>query len=150
MTVTDKNAYIQENAKESKRLRDLALRVSNTQLALLLPNGWSVAATFAHLAFWDLRQMAVLKKWIKDGVDDVKIIPQAVDSINEAVHTLAEAIPPQSAVALAVYAAGLIDQLLEDITPELATQIEKSGNERLLRRSLHRKTHLDKIEKALG
>ena len=142
--------YNLENAKESKRLREMALRVSNTQLAVLLPNGWTVAAAFAHLAFWDLRQLAVLKKWIKEGVSDVKVAPAAVESINEAVNTLSEAIPAQSTVALAIYAAGLIDQAVENITPELAAEILRQGHERMLRRSLHRKDHLDKIEKALA
>ena len=55
-----------------------------------------------------------------------------------------------AAVALDVYAAGLIDQEVEGLTPAFVEEVLKNGNERMLRRSLHRKDHLDKIEKALS
>ena len=143
----DSHSFVQENTKERKRLGELALRVSNQQLALQLPNGWTVAAAFVHLAFWDLRQLAVLRSWLKNGI---KPIPMDADTTNEAINTLAQAVQPHAAVALAVYAAGLIDQELEALSPDFVAEVLKNGNERILRRSLHRKDHLDKIEKALA
>lgn len=144
--MNEPRSYIQENAKEAKRLRDLALRVTDRELNRQLPNGWTVAAVFVHLAFWDLRQFSLLKRWVKDGTKPSSLEP---DPTNEVINTMAEAIPPHAAVALAVYAAGLIDQAVENLTPAFVEEVLKNGNERMLRRSLHRKEHLDKIEKAL-
>jgi hypothetical protein len=144
--MVENHDFIKENARESQRLRDFALRITDTQLALILPNGWTVSAAFGHLAFWDLRQLAVLKKWLKEGV---KAVPIDADTTNEAVNGLANAIPPQATVALAVYAASLIDRELEKIPASLAGEMLNGGHERMLRRSLHRKEHLDKIEKVL-
>ena len=145
--MSDKQTFDLENVREAKRLRDLALKISNHQLTLMLPNGWTVAAAFVHLAFWDLRQLALLKRWVKDGAK-----PSSIDAdvTNEVINTMAEAIPPHAAVALAVYAAGLIDQEVEGLTPAFVEEVLKNGNERMLRRSLHRKDHLDKIEKAIA
>jgi hypothetical protein len=38
---------------------------------------------------------------------------------------------------------------LESITPDLEAAIEASGHVRLLRRAMHRREHLDRIESAL-
>jgi len=46
-------AYTTENTHERQRLRTLVARVSDDDLTRPLPNGWTVAITLAHLAFWD-------------------------------------------------------------------------------------------------
>ena len=111
-----------------------------------MPNGWTVSDTLVHLAFWDLRQLAVLKQWIVKGVQ-----PMPIDSrtVNEAVGFLTKSIPPRAAVKMALEAAEAIDRELEKADPALAIEILKQGHERMLNRSLHRREHLDKIEKAL-
>jgi hypothetical protein len=140
------HSFIIENEAERQRLRGLALIITNQQLALQLPNGWTVADTLVHLAFWDLRALAVLKRWKKDGF---KPIPIDADTTNEAVNILAETIMPHAAVALAVYASGLIDKEIEGVSTDLIAAILNAGQERFLRRAQHRKEHLDKIEKVL-
>ena len=71
------------------------------------------------------------------------------DDINAAVRTLSDAIPPRAAADLAVAAAAAIDRHLETISPDLRESIASAGGERLLNRSLHRREHLDQIERAL-
>jgi len=71
------------------------------------------------------------------------------DAVNEAVRSLSVAIPPKARAALAQAAAEAIDHALEGIAPELEAAIEAAGRVRILRRSEHRREHLDQIERAL-
>jgi hypothetical protein len=59
-------------------------------------------------------------------------------------------IPLKAAAQLALDAAEAVDGYVEKLTPERAKAIQTSGGERLLNRSLHRRGHLDEIERALG
>lgn len=138
--------FQQENLRETERLRTLVSWLSDEDFQCVLENGWTVAATLAHLAFWDEQRKALLLRWRESGVEPVSFDQ---DSINEGVKLLANALPSRAAAELAVNAAEDIDKLLGEISPEMASKIEASGQERVIRRSLHRKMHLDEIEKAL-
>jgi hypothetical protein len=139
-------SYATENTRERQRLRTLIGRLSDDDLKRLLPNGWTVAITLAHLAFWDRQRLAVLKHWERHGVQPA---PADADTINEGVRVLAAALPPRSAAQLALDAAEAIDQALEQLSAELLTAIEMGGQDRILRRAVHRGHHLDRIEQAL-
>ena len=139
--------YVEENAIERERLRTLAARMSDDDLSQPLGDGWTPATVLAHLAFWDQRQLVLLKKWEREGV---KPSPVDVDTINEAVRTLCLALPPRAAAQLAMAAAEAVDHELEQIPPDLVAAIEAAGLVRALRRALHRREHLDPIEAALA
>jgi hypothetical protein len=139
--------YAVENASERRRLQTLIANLSDEDLHCLLANGWTVAITLAHLAFWDQRQLALVKKWERDGV---QAAPADADTINEAVRILAAALPPHTAAQLALEAAQAIDHELEQISADLVAAIEASGHSWLLRRALHRREHLDRIEQTLS
>lgn len=140
------DTYARQNTVEREHLERLTSRLSDEDLKLALANGWSVATKLAHLAFWDEYVLALLKKWGRDGFTSSLV---DVDVINEAVRALSKAIPPRATVELAQAAAEAIDAHLKSITPELRAAIEASGRTRLLNRSLHRREHLEQIEKAL-
>ena len=140
-------SIIQENELERNRLASLAARVTDEQLGILLPNGWTVAGAFAHLAFWDWNQLSTLRQW---EAGNEKVVLMDVQTVNEAVHQSSRKIPPRQAVLMALMAAHEMDGEVSEIPPELADVILLKGQERLLRRSLHRKNHLDKIEGAVG
>jgi hypothetical protein len=139
-------AYTTENAHERQRLRTLVARLSDDDLTRPLPNGWTVAITLAHLAFWDRQRLALLRHWERDGV---KPAPADADTINEGVRVLATALPPRTAAQLALDAAEAVDQALEQLSAEMVTQIEGGGQASILRRAVHRRGHLDRIEQAL-
>jgi hypothetical protein len=143
----DERPYVAENAAELERLRGLVARLSDEELARPLDGGWMAATVLAHLAFWDRRNLALLERWRREGV----VAPPKVDvhDINYALRTVSEAIPPRAAARLAVAAAEAIDGALAQIAPELAAQIEAVVGERALRRALHRREHLDQIERGL-
>ena len=77
-------------------------------------------------------------------------LPIEVDAVNEAVRVLSAAIPPDAAVELARIAAEAVDRELEGLSPELEKAIEAANRPRVLRRSEHRREHLDQIERALA
>lgn len=139
--------YAVENAHERQRLQTLISSLSDEDMNRRLANGWTVAITLAHLAFWDQRQLVLLKRWERNGVQPA---PADVDTINEAVRILAAALPSRTAAQLAIEAAEAIDHELEQISADLAAEIEARGHSRMLRRALHRREHLDKIEQALS
>jgi hypothetical protein len=146
----DFQTIIQNNRKERERLSALA-HGSKEDLARRLPNGWTVAVTLAHLAFWDLRQAFLLKRWLEQGVKPSSIPnPLDVEAINGSLSVLSEALPPKAAAELVMEAAEAIDLKVEKLAPEQAEELVKMGLERLLHRALHRRSHLDKIDKALG
>ena len=139
-------SYAVENARERQRLQTLIASLSDEDLTRPLPNGWTVAITLAHLAFWDHQRLAVLKQWERAGV---RPAPVDTDTINEGVRLLAAVIPPRRAAQVAIEAAEAIDQALEHMAADLLTAIEAGGQSRILTRSAHRRAHLDQIDAAL-
>ena len=119
-------AYATENTHERQRLRTLVARLSEDDLTRPLPNGWTVAITLAHLAFWDRQRLALLQRWERDGV---KPAPADADTINDGVRALATALPPQHAgctVSLHRGGQGWLSAL-EQLSAEMVTQIEVGG-----------------------
>jgi DinB superfamily len=139
-------AYATENTHERQRLRTLVARWSDADLTRPLPNGWTVAITLAHLAFWDRQRLALLRRWEREGVNPA---PADADTINEGVRVLATALPPRTAAQLALDAAEAVDQALAQLSAEMVTQIEAGGQASILRRAVHRRGHLDRIEQAV-
>ncbi len=139
--------WIRENAKERRRLAALVTPLTEDELGILLPNGWTVAVALAHLAFWDLRQVTLLRRWTEQGVKPGSLDAEA---INEPLSLLSEAMPLESAVALVLDAAETVDHAVEKLSEAQVNQLIEMGFERNLQRFSHRKNHLDKIEKALG
>ncbi len=138
--------YVEENAAQRRRLATLTASLTDAELQRDVGNGSSVASKLVHLAFWDRYCLALIRRWEREGV---KSLPSEVDAVNEAARALSAAIPLGLSVELARSAAEAIDQKLEGITAELEAAIEATGRVRLLRRSEHRREHLDQIETAL-
>jgi len=140
--------YITENAAERERLLALVARMSDDDLRRSLADGWTIAATLAHVAFWDQRGLALLERWERNGVGPSPL-PADVDAVNDATRALCLAIPPRAAAELAVVTAEAIDRKLERLTPEMLAQMEAAGNPLRLNRAPHRREHLDEIERLL-
>ncbi len=138
--------YVKENASERKRLRVLVAKLTDEDLTRPLGDGWTPASLLAHLAFWDQRQRLLLEKWKQTGVGPS---PVDVDIINEAVREICSALQPRAAAQLALDAAEAIDHLLEHIGPDFIRELETLENERIFRRAIHRREHLDQIEQKL-
>lgn len=139
--------FTQENNASRHYLAALARGLSDKQLRLTNQDGWTVAALLAHLSCWDQRHLHLLRRWRENGVDESPVDSTAV---NESMKPLCLALEPRVAVDLCLAAAAAIDAELETITPELMAAIEASPNHYRFNRSLHRKGHLEEIERLIG
>ena len=111
-----------------------------------MEDGWTVAVSLAHLAFWDQRALVLMRKWKSTGIVPS---PVDVDVTNDSLLPLLLALPPRAAANLAVTSAEAIDRELEEASAELISAIENSGEQFRLYRSQHRNLHLDQIEEFL-
>jgi len=142
-------SYVEANTKGRERLRALAEELTDEKLALQVGDGWTVAATLAHLAFWDYRVLLLLRHW-RDA--EVGRSPIDIDGINDSMKPLCLAIPGREAASLAVKAAEAVDaelaRLPEDLMAEIGTLVQHGTL--WPDRSIHRHWHLDQIERALA
>jgi hypothetical protein len=137
--------YATANAESLERLRALVGRLTDADLARPLEGGWTVAATLAHLAFWDRRQQFALERWMHTGEE-----PGAQDSeaVNDALLPLALALPPRATAELALHAAAAVDAAVTRVPEDFAAIVDRAGLPYLLRRSQHRLDHIDQIGRA--
>ena len=140
--------FVAENTKERKRLSSLVGNLTDEELSLPLGDDWTIAVALAHLSFWDLRSLFLVRKWKKSGV--VEPSPIDIDVTNDSLLSIWLAIPPRAAANLAVSSAEEIDRELEEASSDLITKIESLGEKFRLYRSIHRKLHVDQIVKLLN
>jgi DinB family protein len=143
--------YSKENAESYQRLKSLARRLTDTDLALSTDYGWTAAALLAHLAFWDQRVLVILRRWQEEGFD-----PSPVDAraVNDSLKVICHALEPRTAVDLCLISAEAVDAELETLSPELVKQMEEHAEatetQFRMNRALHRDGHLNDIESLLG
>jgi hypothetical protein len=147
--MTDRT-FVEQNRAAHRELADLIAQLDERSFHLAAGSGWTVSALLCHLAFWDRLALSCLKQWQSGGQAPTRLSPQSIDSINEAVQAISQAVPGPTAAKLALDSAAAVDSLVEGIAGELCGQIVSTGFERLLRRSLHRREHLRKIKEALS
>lgn len=143
--------YSQQNAGSYQRLKSLAQRLTDTDLALSTDYGWTVSALLAHLAFWDQRVLVILRRWQAEGFDPSPIDAMAV---NDSLKVICHALEPRTAVDLCLVSAEAVDAELETLSPEFVKQIEEhaqaTDTQFRMNRGLHRSGHLDDIEALLN
>lgn len=135
---------------ERERLRALVARLSDDELRQPMPDGWTVSAVLAHVAYWDARAIYFLNKWGPGGEPSV-YEPEDTDAANESAKPLCLALPPRIAAQLALRVAEEADGKVRALSDAMLTRIRAKGNPPFnLSRGSHRKEHLDDIERALG
>jgi len=137
------SSFVDENTASRRRLESLVRRLSDADLARSTSDGWTVAALLAHLAFWDQRVIALLRRWEAKGVDESPVDP---DAINDALKPLCLALTPRTAAELCLSSAEAVDAKLEAITADLVKRIQTSPTHFRFNRALHRDDHLNEIE----
>ena len=140
-------SFVEENARERKRLRSLVEILTDEQLSFPLGNDWTISVALAHLAFWDQRASVLIEKWQKEGIGPS---PIDLDVVNEATRPLCLAVPPRAAAEFALTSALAIDQAIEQLAPDFMADIETKGQTVRLNRATHRHGHLEQIKQALG
>ncbi len=138
--------FIQANAKERERLFRLTAELNCRELTRPVGREWTVATKLLHIAFWDRYCLELLKRW-KSTQPSISTLD--VDAVNESVKTLCAMIPCSAVCALVRDSAEAVDREIEGVTAELRSAVINAGRERILKRFIHRRAHLDQIEKAL-
>jgi hypothetical protein len=141
----DANNFFQMNRASTARMKQIAQGLSAVDLQKLLPNGWTIAGTLAHLAFWDQKVIHTIDLSNKEN----KLVSiNFNDSLNDILAPILEHIAPLEAVKLAVQTAETLDAKLENCPSDLFDKLEQL-NPRWVDRSLHRNDHLNDIESFL-
>ena len=145
----DLTPIIKANNLTRDRLRELVGRMSDIDLTRDLGDGWTISAALAHLAFFDLRVVALMDRWQKTG--EVAALPMEADIVNATLLPLALLVPPRAAADLALEAADAADGRIAELELDMDMQdkIEAANTPIKLNRAEHRKEHIRQIEGAL-
>lgn len=142
--------FVEDNARELQRLRDLVARLSDDDLRSPVNEHWTVAATLGHMAFWDARALYLAERFDPtSGFPEDVGEPDNVDWINDATRSLIHAIDPRGVADLAVRTAEDIDARVAELP---ADKLWPNDPDSPLNgsRASHRAEHLDEIEASLG
>lgn len=141
------SAFAESNRSQTERLRKLVRRLDPSMLAVRLPNGWTVAGSLAHVAFWDRQRLCLMQRW---AAGDIRSGAYDGDVFNAALQPLLELIPVERAAAAAVKAAEEVDALLLEVSDEVVEAALARPDAPNLDRGSHREGHLDRVEQALA
>ena len=137
----------ESNRSQRERLTRLVRNIDDAGLRTRLPNGWTVADTLGHLAFWDRQRLCLIRRW---AAGDFRSGAYDSDVFNDAVQPLLAMIAPERVAAAAVQAAEEIDALLLELPGETIAATQARPNAPHIDRGEHRRHHLDRIEAALA
>ncbi len=138
--------YKRLNEEQRRRLARLGAELTPAQWEQRLPNGWSVAATFGHLGFWDRMSLTLLERYAREGVAPAK---NDMHLLNGVLAALFEKMNPEQCRAWALDAAEAVDARVEALDAALVAEIVAKDSERRIHRHMHRRHHLDQVESAL-
>ena len=142
-------SHLERNARDRERLRVLVARLDDEALQRPLDSPWTVAATLAHLAFWDRWVQARWDRYERDGA--IQDLPDGVIELgNTAGLPQWLALAPRRAADLALAAAEKGDRRIAALAPEAVQHALATGRQAMVDRSLHRGPHLDEIERHLA
>ncbi len=143
--MTVDRSFVELNRGATDRMRALAARLTDEELQHPVGEHWTVAIVFAHLAFLDRRALYVLDATEREGQ---VINPDYNIFVNDIALPFWAAIPPRTAVRLAIETAEALDQRLETYPLDLLELIH-AEYQRYVFRAYHRTEHLDEAEAAL-
>ena len=130
-----------------RRMQTLVTSLSDDSLHRVLANGWTVAATLAHLAFWDHWVEARWDHFSRTG--SFHDLPDDIaDLVNEAAMAEWHALPPRETVRLCLDAAVSVTHRIERLSsPHISAAVE-TGRLAMVDRTLHWYPHVDEIDRA--
>ncbi|MDA0269814.1 MAG: DinB family protein [Chloroflexi bacterium] len=142
--------YLQENDASRAELTALIACLSEADLRRETHSGWTVAATLAHLAYWDRRYGLVLKRYDAGDWDSADVPHWVTDVENDAALPEWRALPPAEAVRLALEAAVEVDAIVAAVSPATVQTVLDRRQRWVVYRYSHRREHFAEIEAALS
>lgn len=143
--MTDRS-FQPKNLEETQRLKQLLADLSDADFERQVGHGWTIKATLAHLAFWDIRALTLIEKFEKEGVGPSD---NDVDVINEVVRYFGDALSGRAAFDLWVTNAEALDKRIANLPDTMIDAVRADGNPFNLPRHHHRSEHREEIEKLL-
>ncbi len=139
--------YIARNRAQRERLATLAARLSDEDLGRPVGDGgWTVAATLAHLAYAEGRQVGAIEAWQVHGIPPAWWTRDEADAVDAARLPLWLAIPPREVVEQAIATAQALDRVMDRLPAGVLAQLPARRQDP----AAHRGDHLDEIDRILG
>jgi hypothetical protein len=142
--------YIAENDIERARLCRLVASLSDEMMARDVGHGgWTVTVTLAHLAFWDKNQLEKLEE--AERIGEIKQFAGPVgwgDRMNDGMLTWWLNMSPIQVKYNVVTTAQEVDGKLA-MLPEWLVQAVLSTRPRTIIRAVHRREHIEEIERVI-
>jgi hypothetical protein len=149
MGMPDRTSRIEADNASRERLRALIDRLSDSELAKPMPDGWTVAAVLAHMAFWDRRATVLVERWTRERRGpEPRELNDDVAQINDGAKPQWLALDARAAANEALAAADAADRTMAHASDELIEQMY-AGSSVNPSRADHRTEHLNQIEDAL-
>jgi hypothetical protein len=140
-----------------ERLQSVVEKLTDTDMARPLGDGWTVSAALGHLTFWDQCWAEKLREWDRTGIVRIPLPTwhsgegPAVDvnAVNDAMLPWWRAREFPEVRHDVVAAAEAVDRAVEALSDPVLEQL-LTLRPRTALRAVHRREHLAQIEQALG
>jgi hypothetical protein len=142
-------SYVVDNETELARLKGLVARLTDADMARPMSDDWTIGVGLMHLAFWDGLSLSKFEEWERTGVVQIPPMGDMVDQINQAMLPWWRTIAPAQIRHAVVAAAEAVDQKAQTL-PAPIVEVIQSLRPRSLVRAVHRRQHLNQIERALA
>ncbi|HEX9871307.1 MAG TPA: hypothetical protein VGC99_22430 [Candidatus Tectomicrobia bacterium] len=142
-------SYVTENEAERARLQAIVARLTDADLARAMSEDWTIGVGLMHLAFWDGLSLSKFEEWERTGEVQIPPMREMVDGINHAMLPWWRTIAPAQVKHAVVAAAEAVDRKAETLPAPIIEAI-LALRPRSLTRAIHRRQHLDQIERALA
>jgi hypothetical protein len=142
-------SYVVENDAERARLQTMVARLTDADMARAMSEGWTVGVGLMHLAFWDGLSLSKFEEWERTGTVQIPPMRDMVDGINDAMLPWWRTIVPVQVRHEVIAAAEAVDRKAETLPAPIVEAI-LAVRPRSLARAIHRRQHLDQIERALA
>ena len=142
-------SYVAENDAERARLKAVVARLTDADMARAMSEEWTVGVGLMHLAFWDGLSLSKFEEWERTGTVQIPPMRDMVDGINHAMLPWWRTIAPAQVKHAVVAAAEAVDRKAETL-PAAIIEAILAVRPRSLARAIHRRQHLDQIERALA
>ena len=142
-------SYVTENEAERARLQAIVARLMDADLARAMSEDWTIGVGLMHLAFWDGLSLSKFEEWERTGEVQIPPMREMVDEINHAMLPWWRTITPAQVRHAVVAAAEAVDRKAETLPAPIIEAI-LALRPRSLTRAIHRRQHLDQIERALA
>lgn len=142
-------SYVTENQAERARLQAVVARLTDADMARAMSAQWTVGVGLMHLAFWDRLSLAKFEEWERIGTVQNLPAQGIADGINQAMLPWWRTVAPAHIRHEVIAAAEAVDRKAETLPAPIVEAI-LAVRPRMLTRALHRRQHLDQIERALA